>query len=327
MLQRYSSFILNEDAPSAAKNFFREVPKQELEKNYNSEWKSLQLQFKKFTGAINDDIKTLAELIREGLSYEDYQNEIRELRTKGVSENYIKMFLKYVERIEEKPRQEGSKDPDSKSIEFYRQQFDDIIIQNNKKPKDFRIVVNPKFRKELLVWEKSTYYKPKRMYQELNSWLKEKSEKGWATNTGYFRKSETMKNKEFDNMIRAHFSAPTNILVLFYKIKDRTLHLIALVDHRDYAKAGEAVVGKLGKTLNNRYKTYMNESVSLKSFSRFLNEINNNRTRLLAPDPNREDLKRVSDENIQRVLKKASTQPKSLTPVEKSILYALGKER
>jgi hypothetical protein len=325
MLQRYSSFILNEDAPGAAKNFFREIPKQELEKNYNAEWKSLQLQFKKFAGTINDDIKALAELIREGLSYEDYENEIHELRTKGVSENYIKMFLKHVERIEEKPQQEGSNDSDSKSIEFYRQQFDDIIIQNNKKPKDFRINVNPKFRKELLAWEKSTFYKSKKMYHELNSWLKEKSEKGWSASTGYFRKSKPMQNKHFDNMIRAHFSAPTNILVMFYKVKDRVLHLVALADHRSYM-GSEAAVSKLGKTLNTRYETYMNESVSLKSFSQFLNEINDNRTKLLAPDPTREDLKKVSDANIQQILKKAKTNPRDLTQAEKHVLFALGKK-
>jgi hypothetical protein len=88
----------------------------------------------------------------------------------------------------------------------------------------------------------------------------------------------------------------------------------------------EAAVGKMGKTLNDRYETYMNESVSLKSFSRFLNEINNNRTKLLAPDPTREDLKRVSDENIQQILKKAKTNPRDLTQAEKHVLFALGKK-
>lgn len=70
----------------------------------------------------------------------------------------------------------------------------------------------------------------------------------------------------------------------------------------------------------------MKESVSLKSFSQFLNEINNNRTRLLAPDPTREDLKKTSDENIQQILKKAKMNPGDLTQAEKHVLFALGKK-
>ena len=70
----------------------------------------------------------------------------------------------------------------------------------------------------------------------------------------------------------------------------------------------------------------MKESVSLKSFSRFLNEINDNRTKLLAPDPTQEDLKKVSDENIQRILKKAKANPRDLTQAEKHVIFALGKQ-
>ena len=104
--------------------------------------------------------------------------------------------------------------------------------------------------------------------------------------------------------------------------------MLGATSHKSYEgnnRKQVSLADKMVKRLNISMRN-LKESTSGKTYSKFITEINDNRTKLLAPDPTQEDLKKVSDANIEKILKKAKINPRDLTQAEKHVLFALGKK-
>ena len=208
------------------------------------------------------------------------------------------------------------------------QTFQKIVSNINSNPKSkIKIAVYPTFMKEIQEGPK-VLNDGQEMYNTIVNWLKLKEKEGIHFSTEDFHKDEPMKGNHWRKIKHATFSRPKNRFVLFYFPEGNKLHILGATSHRAYEgnhRKQVSLADTMVKRLNQS-RIRLSESTSGKTYSKFITEINNNRTRLLAPDPTREDLKRISDENIQRILKKAKANPRDLTQVEKDVLYALGRE-
>ena len=69
----------------------------------------------------------------------------------------------------------------------------------------------------------------------------------------------------------------------------------------------------------------------MKTFSQLINEVRltkrlSQKRRMGFKDPNQQELKEISDKNIDQILRKAESDPDSLSEPDKTILFALGKK-
>lgn len=208
------------------------------------------------------------------------------------------------------------------------QSFQQIVHQINSNPKArIKIAVFPNFIKEIQEGPK-VLNDGQEMYNTLINWLKLKEKEGINFSTQDFNKDEPMKGNHWRKIKHASFNRPKNCFVIFYFTEGSKLHMLGATSHKSYEgnnRKQVSLADKMVKRLNISMKN-LKESTSEKTYSKFITEINDNRTKLLAPDPTQEDLKKVSDENIQRILKKAKANPRDLTQAEKHVIFALGKQ-
>ena len=206
--------------------------------------------------------------------------------------------------------------------------FQKIVGDINSNPKSkVKIGVYPTFMKEIQEGPK-VLNDGEEMYNTIINWLKLKEKEGIHFSTEDFHKDEPMKGNHWRRIKHATFSRPKNRFVLFYFTEGNKLHILGATSHKAYEGNNRKQVSLADTMVKrlNQSKSRLSESSSEKTYTQFVTEISNNRTKLLAPDPTREDLKKVSDENIQRILKKAKMNPRSLTQAEKHVLFALGKQ-